>query len=288
MYFLAKMVMPKNVLCLMKCYLLLKKTMNGRADRNFCTLKFLFGIAAEKGYFIIRQHQSMPWQATDDFRLVGQSDSGTVFEQNIILSADDGQLLKARRVKVCLEQPNRDGDREIFIFTNLSCEVIDALLVAQLYRKRWKLETLFQVLTENLCCEINTLGYPKAALFTFCIALVAYNVLSVVKAALRSVHGTDKIETEVSSYYLADEIRGIYRGMMIAIPPEEWRVFHNMTFIELSQILKHLTGFAKLRAFRRHPRDPKIAQPKRTYLLNLPHVSTAKILAQKTQNINIP
>jgi IS4 transposase len=52
-----------------------------------------------------------------------------------------------------------------------------------MYRKRWKLETLFQVLTENLCCEINTLGYPKAALFTFCIALVAYNVLSAVKAA---------------------------------------------------------------------------------------------------------
>ncbi len=258
------------------------------ADRNFCTLKFLFGIAAEKGYFIIRQHQSMPWQATDDFRLVGQSDSGTVFEQNIILSADDGRLLKVRRVKVCLEQPNRDGDREIFILTNLSSEVIDALLVAQLYRKRWKLETLFQVLTENLCCEINTLGYPKAALFTFCIALVAYNVLSVVKAALRSVHGTDKIETEVSSYYLADEIRGIYRGMMIAIPPEEWRVFHNITFIELSQILKHLAGLAKLRAFRRHPRGPKITQPKRTYLKNKPHVSTAKILAQKTQNINTP
>jgi len=55
------------------------------ADRNFCTLKFLFGIAAQKGYFIIRQHQSMPWKATDDFRLVGHSDSGTVFEQNIIM-----------------------------------------------------------------------------------------------------------------------------------------------------------------------------------------------------------
>ncbi|WP_181154473.1 hypothetical protein [Nostoc sp. 'Peltigera membranacea cyanobiont' N6] len=158
-------------------------------------------------------------------------------------------------------------------------------MIAQLYRKRWKLETLFQVLTENLCCEINTLGYPKAALFTFCVALVAYNVLSTVKAALRSVHGTEKIEAEISSYYLADEIRGTYRGMMIAIPSEEWRVFHNMTFIELSQILKHLAGLAKLRAFRRHPRGPKIAQPKRTYLKNKPHVSTAKILAQKTQNI---
>ncbi|MEH2054283.1 MAG: hypothetical protein V7K70_32000, partial [Nostoc sp.] len=58
------------------------------------------------------------------------------------------------------------------------------------------------------------------------------------------------------------------RGMMIAIPPEQWRVFHNMTFIELSQILKHLAALAKLRAFRRHPRGPKIAQPKRTYLKN--------------------
>ncbi|MGI8504302.1 MAG: transposase, partial [Hassallia sp.] len=142
------------------------------ADRNFCTLKFLFGIAAQKGYFLIRQHQNMPWQATDDFRLVGKSDSGIAFEQNILLSADDGELLKARRVKICLEQPNRDGDREIFIFTNLPSEVTGALLIAQLYRKRWKLETLFQVLTENLCCEINTLGYPKAALFTFCIAIV--------------------------------------------------------------------------------------------------------------------
>jgi len=258
------------------------------ADRNFCTLKFLFAIADAKGYFIIRQHQSLPWQAIDDFHLEGQNESGIVFEQNIILSADDGQLLKARRVKVCLDLPNRDGDREIFILTNLPSEVVPALTIAQLYRKRWKLETLFQVLTENLCCEINTLGYPKAALFTFCIALIAYNVLSAVKAALRSVHGTDKIEAEISTYYLADEIKGTYRGMMIAIPPEEWRVFQNMTFTDLSQILKHLAVQVKLRALRRHPRGPKKAQPKRTYLKNKPHVSTAKILAQRTQKINTP
>ncbi len=138
---------------------------------------------------------------------------------------DDGQLLHVRRVKVCLKQPTRDGDREIFVLTNLPVEVASCLLVAQLYRRRWKLETLFQVLTETLKCEINTLGYPKAALFTFCIALVAYNVLSVVKAALRSVHGIEKIETEISGYYLADEIKGTYRGMMIAIPDQQWHLF---------------------------------------------------------------
>lgn len=52
-------------------------------------------------------------------------------------------------------------------------------------------------------CEIKTLGYPKAALFAFCMALVAYNILSVVKAALRSVHGAGKIDAGISSYYLA-------------------------------------------------------------------------------------
>ena len=83
-----------------------------------------------------------------------------------------------RRVKVLLQQATRDGDWEIFILTNLPSEVASALLIAQLYRQRWKLETLFQVLTETLCCEINTLGYPRAALFAFYIALLTYSCLS--------------------------------------------------------------------------------------------------------------
>ncbi|MEH2273632.1 MAG: hypothetical protein V7K40_02060 [Nostoc sp.] len=44
-------------------------------------------------------------------------------------------------------------------------------------------------------------------MFTFCIALVAYNPLSAVRAALRSVYATEKIEAEIFSYYLADEIK---------------------------------------------------------------------------------
>lgn len=35
------------------------------------------------------------------------------------------------------------GKREIFILTNLPGEVASALLVAQFYRQRWTLETLF-------------------------------------------------------------------------------------------------------------------------------------------------
>ena len=144
------MVMPKSVRAFDEVLPTVEEDDVWIADRNFCTLKFLFGIAARQGYFVIRQHQTLPWQAIDDFHLVGQSDSGIVFEQNILLSAEDGQRLLARRVKITLEQPNRDGDREIFLLTNLSFHVVDTLSIAQLYCKRWQIETLFQVLTENL------------------------------------------------------------------------------------------------------------------------------------------
>jgi len=71
----------------------------------------------------------------------------------------------------------------------------------------------------------------------------------------------------------------------IAIPPEEWHVFKEMTLIQLSEVLKYLAGQVNLRAFRRHPRGPKKAQPKRTSPKNQPHVSTAKLLA-KTKDRN--
>ena len=84
-----------------------------------------------------------------------------------------------------LDKPTRDGDGEIHILTNLPKKVARAKTVADLYRKRWTIETAFQELEATLNGEINTLGYPKAALFAFCVALVSYNLMSVIKAALR-------------------------------------------------------------------------------------------------------
>ncbi|MHC5917966.1 MAG: IS4/IS5 family transposase, partial [Nostoc sp.] len=119
--------------------------------------------------------------------------------------------------------------------------------------------------------------------FAFCVALVSYNILSVVLAALRSIHGIKKIEQEVSSYYLVDEIRGTYRGMMIAIPPSEWKVFAKMNLIELANILRDLASRVNLVVFASHPRAPKKTRRvlKRTRPSKRPHVSTAKILSQK-------
>ena len=109
----------------------------------------------------------------------------------------------------------------------------------------------------HLHSEINSPGYPKAALFGFCVALVAYNVLAVVKAALRSVHGEEKIANEVSGYYLAGHLGRTYDGMMIAVPEQEWHIFQSMSPGTFADTLKELANKVNLAKFKKHKRGPK-------------------------------
>ena len=251
-------------------------------DRNFCTTAFLFGIVRRGGVFVTRQHGStLTWEAVGERVSKGRCATGAVFEQTARLTNDEGEILFARRVTVELDEPTRDGDRTIHILTNLPEEAADAVKVAELYRRRWTLETAFQELEASLRGEINTLGYPKAALFAFCLALVAYNVLSAVKAALRSVHGAAAADAKVSGYDLAEEVSGTYRGMMIAVPKDEWVVFHGMPPRELCPFLKTLAGAVRLSEFRKQPRGPKKPRPKRQSGAEIKHVATAKLLAEQ-------
>lgn len=249
-------------------------------DRNFCIVKFLFGVVERDACFIVRQHQKLPWKPLEKFKKVGRIDGAMVSEQPIVVRDHEGNALRLRRIRIHLDTPTRDGDRDVFVLTNLP-QKVDAKKIATLYRNRWKIETAFQELAKHLNSEINTLGYPKAALFAFSIALIAYNVMSVIKAALRSIHGADVVEQEVSGYYVADELSAVYPGMMIAIPEKHWQVFDRMTHREFADILRLLASKVNLRRFKKHPRGPKKPQPKRTYDKKHPHVSTFRLIAAR-------
>ena len=253
------------------------------ADRNFCTVEFTCGIEIQGAFFVIREHKNYPFQLLGKEKYIGKIETGKVYEQRISVVDYAGQEHIFRRIRVCLKKETRDGDRDIFIICNLSKAKANAKKIAELYRGRWTIETAFQHLAEHLNSEINTLGYPSAALFGFCVALVAYIIMSVIKSALGSVHGVDVIEKQVSGYYIADEISATYRGMMIAIDYDHWTVFKQMTPSKLVKVLKELAANVKLSAFRKHPRGPKKPQPKRISSKNTPHVSTAKILAQRNK-----
>ena len=113
----------------------------------------------------------------------------------------------------------------------------------------------------------------------FCLAVVAYNVLRLTRAALGAVHGAEKIEREVSSYYLAQELTKVFTGMAIALPPEEWEADGRMTPAELAGQLRQWAQQAPRWRYQKHPRGPQKPRPKSRSGAKISHVATARLLA---------
>lgn len=249
------------------------------ADRNFCTTQFLLDIPTRHAFFLIRQHgSSLKYELVGRHRRIGRVETGIVYEQALrVLGKEETRLI--RRITIRLDKPTTDGDTEIHVLTNLPAR-LSALKLAPLYQRRWTVEGAFQEMEATLHSEIDTLAYPQAALFAFCLALVAYNLLSVVKAALRGVHGCEKIQKEVSSYYLADEVSGTWRGMMIVLPSDFWEErFARQTPSQMARFLLHCARNVCLAKFRKHPRGPKKKPPPTRQ--GRKHVSTQRILDQR-------
>jgi hypothetical protein len=251
------------------------------ADRNFCTLGFVCGIARVKARLLIRLHASMPYRTVRKRRKCGRTETGTVYEERIVIvDPETGRDVSCRLVTLVLDTPTRDGETEIKMITNLTVKAASAIRVAELYRQRWTIESMFQDLTTHLSCEIRTLAYPKAAVFAFCLALLAWNLISVLLASLGAVHGEDSVKQNVSGYYLSLEISQVHHGMMIAIPEKHWTVFRTLTPAALAKLLKTLAAKVNLAKYQSHPRTPKKPQPKRTRSGNGQHIATAKLLCR--------
>jgi IS4 transposase len=250
------------------------------ADRNFCTLGLMCGMNRRGAAFVVRQHGQLQGELVGRLTRKGTSRSGSVYEQPLLVrDPDRGETMRVRRITVKLKEPTRDGDTELHILTTVPTQRAAAAQLARLYSKRWSIETAFFESTTTLSCEINTLGYPKAALFTFCLALLAYNAVSLIKAALRSVHGRQKVNDEVSSSSLSLEIGRTYDGMMMAIPSPHWVLFRELSDQAFANALRELASSVNLARYQKHPRGPKKKPPERTAYQNGKHVSTAKLLA---------
>jgi IS4 transposase len=259
------------------------------ADRDYCTTEFLFGIQHRRAYFIIRQHGVLQGKLLGRRKRVGETETGIVYEQQMQLTNDQGEAFTMRRITVVLNTPTRDGDREIHLLTNLP-QNVDACRIATAYRSRWTIETAFAKLTQDLRCELNTLGYPKAALFSFCVAVVMYNALSTVIAAMRATHpevATSQSRTSgrqrtFSFYYLANEISGVSRGMAIAIPAESWTsAFSRLTTKQMAKQLLLLARRVDVKQFLTNPYGPKTRKAKPKPTTRGRHVSTYRILQQR-------
>jgi len=254
-------------------------------DRNFCVLEFLFNFHKKSAFFVARQHGNTPYKRLTGLSFVGNSATGKVFEQEVEITAPTGETLQIRRVVVTLNKPTRNDDKNLILLTNLSKEEVDALKVAELYRARWGIETAFQKLESHLNSEINTLGYPKAALFGFCLALVAFNIYAVVMAVLQATHPNKVIKDVVSEYYIAQEIDVAMDGISIAMTENERVVLTKASSSELATLLLDIASYVDLKKYEKNPRSPKKPRIERTQFKGHPHVSTAKLLKGITPKV---
>jgi hypothetical protein len=254
------------------------------ADRNFCTLGFLFGVARRGAFFVIRHHTAnVVGQPQGPRRGVGHDARGqALYEQPLCLTEPEtGATLVVRRITVQLRTPTRGGETELHILTNLPVTDAPAALISALYADRWTIETAFHHLTVDLACEVDTLGYPKAALFGFCVALVAYNVVALVKGALRAAHGAEYVEEQLSMYYLTLEVAQVATGMEIALGAEAWEVFRHMSTPQFTTTLVAIAQRLDTKKYTKHPRGPKKSPRDKLSGKGQTHVSTARILAMR-------
>jgi IS4 transposase len=244
------------------------------ADRNFCTTDYLGGIARRGAFFLVRHHAGSHLEPQAERRYVGSNATGDLYEQEVRVG-----WLVCRCIVVRLFKPLRDGSEELRLLTNVPANRAGAKRLAELYRTRWQIEAAFQELTESLRCEVNTLGYPKAALFAFALAVVAYNVLVVIRAALASGQGRGRAEQELSSYHLATEVAVMAEGMAVALPAASWQPFAAMTPAALAGWLHETAAGLDWKRYRKNKRGPKKeARVKRTR--RGAHRSTARVLKQ--------
>jgi hypothetical protein len=178
----------------------------------------LHQIAASEACFVVRAHAGLPWEPRGERRRIGRTQTGWVFEQTVAVPDGGGNDLLVRRLTLELDEPTTEGERTIHRLTNLPPQV-KAPTAADEYHGRWRIERVFGELILSQRGEIDTLAYPGAALLGYAVALVTYNLLSVVKVALSVAQGIKLIDHPISTYYLADEVAGIWRGMEVPYPP---------------------------------------------------------------------
>lgn len=254
------------------------------ADRNFCTKWLLKRITEAGGAFLIRQHGKLRCTELTKLVATGKCSDGARVSEQLVRIGFEEEAVVARRIVVYLKEPTRDGDRQIAILTSLPTEAADAARVAELYRKRWRLETAFQNLTVTLRCEIEGLGHPRAALFAFAVALMSANLLAAIRAALRAAHGQDA-EERVSTYAMVDDLQGSFRGTEYVSDFVEWKIFSTMSLLEFLEVLLRCAKNVDISRYPKAPTRRRERKARAGTPNDPPHVSTYQLLRdqQKSQ-----
>lgn len=247
-------------------------------DRNFCVVSFLHTLESQQKLFLVRQHSQVECLEIDEEKQVADNDERTIWEQRVQIGAGEHAMI-VRRIHIRVKEGTKRGEKDLYLLTNLP-ESFGAEAISAAYRWRWRIEVAFRWLESLFASEINTLSFPRAALFSFSVACCAFNVLSVVKAAIRGALGRPTAE-QVSDYQLGLAMTRDFSPIVLAVAAALYQNFAQKPVYLLVDELYRLARLLQLRHFTK-AKAPKKKKPptQKTRFLDTPHVSTQRVLTQ--------
>ncbi|WP_439624537.1 transposase [Gemmata sp.] len=250
------------------------------ADRQFCASTVMDLVNARGARFVIRHNASVGLRVTRERRPCGRTATGRVYESRVEYARTGRRL---RCVDVELDTGTRNGETVIRLLTDVPASVASGRQVAQAYLCRRGIETVFWDLTVSLTCEVETLAYPRAALFAFCVAVSVYNGLQAVKGAVAATHGAGVAE-ELSGHTMAEEVGRMWDGLDLVLGSEDWDRVRALSASEFGRWLREASKDMDLEYYRKATRGPKKpkAMPEAGVPINT-HTSTFRFLQQRQQ-----
>lgn len=238
-------------------------------DGRFGANAVLAGWPRGGSAFVVREHACMPvpCRELEPARAVALIDGDAVYEQRVSLSDGCGASLVFRRIEWRRHEARDGAQTSVVVLTNVPAAQLDAARVIELSCRPWS-ETL--PLPLDAIFDGGTLAAvpPRAALLAAGIAALAWNALSAMLAAVSGALELDERDVSRLPAYIAAGVEATYAGMMIALPPEGWGRYDQLTATELGEIVRHLAIHVDPRSERRKRRENKVSARAQARLRN--------------------
>ncbi|MGG1948130.1 type II toxin-antitoxin system Phd/YefM family antitoxin [Trinickia sp. NRRL B-1857] len=230
-------------------------------DEHVDSRAVLMNWPRQGGAFIVGEAGAgTEYQPTDEPSAQGTLNGGTVYEHTVAANDETGGTFSLRRI---VWRPDGvDADAAEFnggtfsILTNAPSHQLDAVEAVRLFRTPWRERAPLPI--ESLVDETLLAAVPpRAAWLASGFVALAYNMLSTMLRVVGSTLELEEREVAKLVPRITTGISAAYTGMMIALPPEDWRRFDTLPDSEVREILWRLAIHLDPRSERRKRRDQR-------------------------------
>jgi hypothetical protein len=147
-------------------------------DRAYNDYKQYARFTSDEIFFVTREKKSAVFQQGKVFKILDNTDSGVVKDEEIFLTyREDKKQLKLRTRRITYYE---EKSRKTLIFITNNFE-LDAETIAAIYKKRWQIETLFKQLKQNFPLKYFLGDNQNAIEIQIWVSMIANLLVTLIK-----------------------------------------------------------------------------------------------------------